>query len=157
MVSGSVAPGEPSPPGSDTVRPTADTMPFVTLLVSPSGLPIASTMSPTATLLESANVAGLSPDASLTWMTARSSGGYAPTSVPCSVLAVPEGVTWKVVAEPTTWAFVTMLPLLSNTTPEPRSTLVRMRTTDGSTAPIVSTYADCNELALAPEGVEASA
>src|SRR5215468_1243122 len=57
MVSGSVAPGEPSPPGSDTVRPTADTMPLVTLLVRPNGLPIANTMSPTATLLESGRVA----------------------------------------------------------------------------------------------------
>src|SRR5215467_14214613 len=139
MVSGSVAPGDPSPAGSDTVRPTADTMPLVTLLVRPNGLPIANTMSPTATLLESANVAGLSPDASPTWITARSSGGYAPTSVAFRVFAEPAGETWNVVADPTTCALVTMLPLLSKTTPEPRSWLVRISTTDGSTARIVCT------------------
>src|SRR5215467_8735469 len=102
MVSGSVAPGDPSLAGSDTVRPTAETIPLVTLLVRPNGLPIANTMSPTATLLESANLAGLSPEASLTWITAKSSGGKVPTSVACSVFAVPDGVTWNVVADPAT-------------------------------------------------------
>ena len=55
------------------------TMPSVTLDRSPSGLPIASAMSPTWSLPESANRAGfrLAP---LTLTTARSSGGNEPTS-----------------------------------------------------------------------------
>jgi hypothetical protein len=81
MVSGSVAPGEPCSAGSDTVRPVADTMPWVTLLASPSGLPIASTMSPTSSAAESPKTAGRSPAGSLTLITARSSGGSAPTRV----------------------------------------------------------------------------
>ena len=39
-------------------RPTALTMPIVTVLLSPNGLPMASTTSATCTLLESANESG---------------------------------------------------------------------------------------------------
>lgn len=55
--SGRVAPG-PSPAGSLTVRPTAEMIPSVTLPDRPSGLPIASTMSPIRSWSESPNVAG---------------------------------------------------------------------------------------------------
>ena len=53
---GSVAPGPPFAPGSVTVRPTAETMPLVTLPVSPNGLPMARTMSPITSFDESPNV-----------------------------------------------------------------------------------------------------
>jgi hypothetical protein len=53
ITSGKVAPGDPLPCGSDTVRPTAETIPSVTLLARPSGLPMASTMSPTRSFDES--------------------------------------------------------------------------------------------------------
>ena len=43
---------------SDTVRPVADTMPSVTVPVRPSGLPIASTISPTRTEADLPNDAG---------------------------------------------------------------------------------------------------
>ena len=75
-MSGRVAPGEPGLCGSLTVRPTAETMPFVTLPVKPSGLPMASTMSPIRSRVESPNVAGCSPAGGLSSLiTARSSGG----------------------------------------------------------------------------------
>ncbi len=54
IASGSVAPGDPLSWGSDTVRPTAEMIPSVALLARPSGLPIASTMSPTCSFEESA-------------------------------------------------------------------------------------------------------
>src|SRR6266566_8315943 len=50
--------GSEAPPGSVTVRPTALTIPSVTLLCSPSGLPMAITMSPTTSFEESPKVAG---------------------------------------------------------------------------------------------------
>ena len=43
--------------------------------------------------------------------------------------------TVKLVAEPTTWALVTMSPLLSITIPEPRPSAVSISTTDGMTRP----------------------
>ncbi len=71
-----VAPGEPGLCGSVTVRPTAETMPSVTLLDRPSGLPMASVTCPTATLELSAKVAGLSPlGGLLSLITARSDCG----------------------------------------------------------------------------------
>jgi len=57
---------------SDWVRPVALTMPSVTVSERPKGLPIASTTSPTWILEESANVAGVSPPALATLITARS-------------------------------------------------------------------------------------
>ena len=60
---------------SETVRPTAEMIPSVTLLARPSGLPMASTISPTCSLEESAKRAGTRCSAPVTWITARSSGG----------------------------------------------------------------------------------
>ena len=54
ITSGKVAPGFPPSGGSGTVRPVAEMIPSVTLLARPSGLPMASTMSPTCSLEESA-------------------------------------------------------------------------------------------------------
>jgi hypothetical protein len=57
-------------------------MPVVTVLSRPNGLPIATTPSPTATVLESPSCRTVSFDAgALTWMTARSLEGSAPTTV----------------------------------------------------------------------------
>ncbi len=56
-----VAPVPPSVLPSLTVRPVADTMPWVTLDDSPSGEPIASTIWPTSTFEESPNPAAFSP------------------------------------------------------------------------------------------------
>ena len=58
ITSGKVAPGDPASCASETVRPTAEMIPSVTLLARPSGLPMASTMSPTCSLEESAKRAG---------------------------------------------------------------------------------------------------
>ena len=75
ITSGKVAPGDPASCGSETVRPTAEMIPSVTLLARPSGLPMASTMSPTCSLEESAKRAGTRCAAPVTWITARSSAG----------------------------------------------------------------------------------
>ena len=47
-------------------------------------------------------------------------------------------MTCILVACPTTWAFVTMSPLESKTTPDPSPELVRISTTDGSTSLIAT-------------------
>ena len=132
--SGRVAPGPPASDGSVTVRPTAETMPFVTLPVRPSGLPMASTMSPTASLLESPKVAGCrSGGGALTVITARSSGAYTPFSVAGTGVGLPASRTWNVAAASTTCALVTMLPSVSRITPDPSPRSVVICTTDGST------------------------
>ena len=71
---------------------------------------MASTMSPTWSLLEPPNVAGCRFLAPLTLMTARSSGRYRPTRVACSGDAELASSTLNVVALPTTWAWVTVSP-----------------------------------------------
>ncbi len=61
------------------LRLRAQTMPVVTVPDRPSGAPIAMAVSPTFSLLESANVAGVMPLASVSLMTARSLIGSVPT------------------------------------------------------------------------------
>ena len=61
------------------VRPSAETMPLVTLWLKPNGLPIASTTSPTRRLSEEPNVMAGSLSAS-TRSTARSVSGSLPTT-----------------------------------------------------------------------------
>ena len=59
-----------------TVRPVAETMPWVTLDESPSGEPMASTIWPTSTSSEPPNTAGRSPaGARSSLITARSCSG----------------------------------------------------------------------------------
>lgn len=60
-MSASVAPVPPPERPSLTVRPTAETMPWVTLLERPSGEPIARTICPTSTSSVSPNSAARSP------------------------------------------------------------------------------------------------
>jgi hypothetical protein len=99
---------------SDTVRPVADTMPSVTVPVSPSGLPMARTISPTRTALDLPKVAGRRvPVAPCTRITARSSGANTPRTVAPSALPPLGSLTWTFLAEPTTCALVTMSPLAS--------------------------------------------
>jgi hypothetical protein len=71
--------GSATPFPSETPWRKALTMPSVTLERSPNGLPIAIAKSPTSSLLESANAAGVrfAPE---TRTTARSSGAKRPTS-----------------------------------------------------------------------------
>src|ERR1700683_5182779 len=130
----------------------ADTMPCVAVLVRPSGVPIARTMSPTSSRSESAKTAGRSPAASLTLMTARSSGAYLPTSLAVRAVAEFDSSTLNLVALPTTWAFVTMSPAESYTTPEPRPLLVLISTTEGRSRLMTPTYVCCSPLAC-PAGV----
>jgi len=67
--------------GSGIVRSSALTMPDVTVRVNPIGFPIASTVWPTFSLDESPRaITGRS--GALIWMTARSSNGSWPTSLP---------------------------------------------------------------------------
>src|SRR5207302_1051664 len=120
-----------TPPGSTTVRPRALTIPWVTLVCSPRGLPIAMTMDPRASLLESPKVAGCSVTP-FTLSTARSSGAKEPSRV--AAACWPSGVaTDGELPEATTWLLVTTSPWPSNTTPEPSPPLVWMSTTLGST------------------------
>ncbi len=129
----SVVGGAFPPPGSVTVRPVAETMPWVTELDRPSGLPIASTIWPIRSFVESAKIAAFSPlggSASLT--TARSPCGKDAINLASSGVRPVESVTLKVVADPMTWALVTMSPFVSRITPEPRPDAVSMRTIDGS-------------------------
>src|SRR3954454_8417517 len=96
----------PSP--SETLRLTAEMMPSVTLECRPSGLPMASVMSPTLIFEESANPAG-GGVAPVMWITARSVPASVPTIVAGTCLPLAS-VTVSLVAPATTWALVTMSP-----------------------------------------------
>ena len=102
--------GSEMPLPSWPVRPRALTMPLVTELERPSGLPMASAIWPTCSRALLAKVAG----AGLIGIeiTARSLAGKLPTRVPATWRPF-ESVTLKLVAVPTTCAFVTMWPLRS--------------------------------------------
>ena len=100
-------------------------------------MPIAITLSPTATLLESANWSGLTPcGTSAGWIlrTARSLDGSLPSTL-ASIDAVwvpKRTLAWLL--EPTTWPLVTSVPLRSirNAVPDPSA--VRTETTAGLAA-----------------------
>src|SRR3954451_12351895 len=133
-----------TPLPSGTLRRRAETMPSVTLERSPSGLPRASTMSPTSTCEESANVAGRGRAPTMR-ITARSFATSRPTAV-AGWLSPEASVTTNRVAFPTTCALVTTSPRASKTTPEPRSCGVRIWTTDGETALTTLTRSCCSEV-----------
>src|ERR1039458_4506457 len=128
---GRVAPGDSRVAGSAAARPVAETMPSVTLLVSPSGLPTAHVADLDLTGVrepgrrQACRVTG--PDhgqivGSRAADQARGPGAGSPASW-----------TWKLAACPVAWALVTILPLPSRMTPEPRPPRVRMSTIDGTT------------------------
>ena len=80
-----VVAGPPDVPDSVTFRPVAEMMPWVTLPVSPSGLPIAMTICPARTSDEWPKTAGCSdPAPDVTRITARSSGVKAPSTCACN-------------------------------------------------------------------------
>src|SRR5215472_481134 len=136
---------------SDTVRPVAETMPSVTVPVRPSGLPMASTTSPTRTWVDRPKDAGRSePPPSRTLITARSSGANTPTTFAASALPPLARPTCSAVAVPTTCALVTMSPLVSYTTPDPDPELVVICTTDGSTRATTCSYC-CSKEEASPE------
>ena len=56
-----------------------------------------------------------------------------PTSRAVRGAVSPATWTWNFAAFPATWAFVTMFPDRSSTTPEPSPSAVRISTTEGST------------------------
>jgi len=62
-------------------------------------------------------------------------------------------VTSKVVASPTTWALVTILPALSSTTPEPSPVVVEIWTTEGRTRSTTWMNASWSESARPIAGV----
>src|SRR5204863_6909553 len=98
-------------------RPTALTMPCVTVCASPNGLPVASTISATSAG-RSASVTTERPELeSLT--TARSVFASAPTSVPSSSRR-SASVTRMSRAPSTTWLLVSRYPSRLTITPEPR-------------------------------------
>ncbi|CAM5355100.1 hypothetical protein SBADM41S_10432 [Streptomyces badius] len=101
-----------------TSRSSAETIPLVTVPVSPSGEPIATTCSPTLTLEESPSAAVFSPLAFRSLMSARSLSGSVPTTSAVYVLPV-ERVTWICCAPEMTWLLVTISPSSVITTPEP--------------------------------------
>src|SRR5262245_35792854 len=139
---------------SDTVRPVAETIPSVTVPVSPSGLPIASTISPTRTALDLAKVAGRSVAGGFcTRITARSSGANTPRTRAASVLLALGSLTRTFLADPTTCALVTMSPLVSNTTPEPSPSDVVICTTEGSTRATTRSYCCCRFAGPAAAGI----
>ena len=87
---------------------------------SPNGLPIAYVVSPTCSLLESANVSGVNvaPASCWTRSTARSVDSSRPTTDAGWVAPSPT-LTETAVAPSTTWAFVTIKPALEMTKPVP--------------------------------------
>ena len=108
-----------------TVRPSADTMPDVTVGVpaaSPSALPIATTASPTTRSFESPKVTGVNPAMLLMRMRATSSMGLVPTSVAGNALVEPVRVTVIVppfTAAAITWLLVMTRPFFVMTMPVP--------------------------------------
>ncbi len=99
---------------SVTVRPVAEMMPWVTLPVRPSGLPMARTICPALMPLEVPKVAACSdPAPDSTRITARSSGANVPSTRASSAVLPVAGSTSTVLAAPTTCALVTMSPLSS--------------------------------------------
>src|SRR5580704_12679489 len=130
---------------SDTVRPVADTIPSVTVPVNPSGLPMASTISPTRTALDFPKVACRNvPAAPRTRITARSSGANTPRTAAANVLLPLGSLTRTSLAEPTTCALVTISPSASKTTPEPSPSGVVICTTEGSTVATTRSYSRCS-------------
>ena len=78
VVSGEVGTAEDA---TVMLRLSALTIPLLTEDESPRGAPIMMAVSPTLSAEESANSAGTSPDASVSWMTARSEIASMPTTV----------------------------------------------------------------------------
>src|SRR5581483_1379256 len=104
--------------GPPMTRPLALTMPAVTVLLSPKGLPIAMTQSPTCKASESPRGAtGRSPLVSI-FNTAKSVLGSRPSTL-AGYSRLSERVTVISLAASTTWLLVKMTPSLRMIKPEP--------------------------------------
>ena len=103
-------------------RPTALTMPIVTVWPTLNGSPIASTTSPTWSWSDCPKVIGVSPVAEMR-TTARSVSGSVPTILPGTVRPSLR-VTWISVTPSTTCELVRMKPSRLTMTPEPRESWV---------------------------------
>jgi hypothetical protein len=118
-------------------RPSAETMPSVAVRSRSNGLPIASTMSPTRALRESANCSGLTPfgiDFFGIDTTARSLDGSVPSTSPSIELPSRPNRTITRCELSTTWSFVTTVPFLSMRKPVPEPLPARIDTTAGLAA-----------------------
>ena len=100
-----------------TVRPSAETMPWVTVGVpaaSPRALPMATTASPTWALFELPNVMVGRFEAPVTFKRATSLAGSVPTRVAAWAFVVPDSVTVMVPLPPAsramTWLLVMTMP-----------------------------------------------
>jgi hypothetical protein len=119
-----------------TVRPSALTMPEVTLPSSPNGEPIATTGSPTAGVASASAQTGTGRSLASTRSTARSEAASTPTT--SASRRSPSGsVTTTCAAPSTTCALVTSTPSDRRTTPEPEPApngpWASTRATDGLT------------------------
>jgi hypothetical protein len=130
---GRVAPGDSGVAGSPTARPVAETMPSVTLLVSPSG--VADGEHDVADLdLTGVREPGRRQACQVTGPDhGQIIGAVAADQARGPGAGSPASWTWKLAACPVAWALVTILPLPSRMTPEPRPPRVRMSTIDGTT------------------------
>jgi hypothetical protein len=119
----------PLPSLSLMVRLSALTMPAVTEPSRPSGLPMATTVSPTCSALLSPNLAGLRSLASFTFTTPMSVRASVPTTLAATVLPSEKLTFTDLPASASTWLLVTMYPSELSTMPEPSPVPVVIATT----------------------------
>src|SRR5438874_2338857 len=137
-------------------RSIALTMPYVTVLVSASGEPKASTGSPTTTWSELPNCTGGRPLLS-SLSTAMSDSGSVPTNWAAALLASLNTTVAVPLSPLITWSLVTTYPSLDTMKPEPRLVPLpvptRTVTTLGSTfltAPASESGGRCAAPAVVP-------
>ena len=100
------------------LRPSADTMPLVTVCPTPKGFPMANTMSPTWTCSE-LFITITGSLSKLTLSTAKSVSGSVPMILAC-VWRPSLSITKISSAASTTWLFVSMYPCGLTMTPLPK-------------------------------------
>ena len=111
--------------GALIVRPSADTMPLVTVPSSPNGLPMAITGSPGRRFSDAPSSSGCSSaSAGSTLSSARSTDGSAPSSrASIGSPSSPKRTRYSL-APSTTWSLVMMWPSSSITKPDPEAAWV---------------------------------
>src|SRR3954464_9490436 len=120
------APGMEKPLGASISRPSAETMPVVTVPSRPNGLPMAIAASPGRRVFEVSSCSGVRPPLTLEGSiesTAMSLEGSLPTSLAGIGSSFSPKRTVKRLASSTTWSLVTMWPAVSTTKPEPEAAL----------------------------------
>ena len=114
---------------TETGRLSALTMPLVTVASRPKGEPMATTSSPTSSWPDWPMVAGVRPETSSAWITARSVSGSVPTTV-ASAVVPSEKLTESrppPSATSTTWLLVRISPSALRMMPEPEPVALRSR------------------------------